>query len=106
MNRPLQCTSPLSISIALIGHFRANAMSCSFASPYSMYQQAISIRDTRTQEATTVTISRADTSASVLQSTIGSTSTPRLRRRINHLLRAFVRETQAQVINSLASRAA
>jgi hypothetical protein len=74
--------------------------------PYSRFQQTVHLTDRRSGETADLRIARAATAASACPVMITAVTTRRMRRQVTHLVRAFVRETQAPLTMVLASQAA
>jgi len=103
--QPIQCDTPLSLAIALLGS-ACSSMIHGTLGTYSASRQTIRFTNLNTGATADILIARAATAASSCTLTILSVTTPRMRRRITTVVRAFVRETQAPLNIDLALQAA
>ena len=103
--QPIQCDTPLSLAIALLGSARSSMIHGTLGT-YSASRQTIHFTNLNSGDIADIVIARAATAASSCTLTILSVTTPRMRRRITTIVRAFVRETQAPLNIDLALQAA
>lgn len=98
-------SSPLSLAIGLIGYATIRHLSGAL-DRYADCHQRLTLMDPQSGEQAEVHIERAADAARAFRIVIGPVTASTLRTRVRHLVRAFVRETQAPVTVLLARRAA